>query len=473
MAMMPAFQWGQGGQALTPEQAKRQRAVAEALMGVQTDPQNMWEGIQSAVGQIGGALQNTRLDAQEGEARAQVAQALAEAQASGDPNALLGVIGNDWASDAERQIASLLYEQNQPKDPLEVGGVLVDPETYQPLFDSRTSEAQKPIEVNGQLVDPNTFEVLGDFRNAPEAPKPLAVNDQLVDPTTGEIIGDFRDPAPVSPRPMTPEERAMWGIPETDTTPYFLDDKGQPKAIGGGGQTINVGGNNDIGTIPSGMMVTRDAAGNVTGMSPIPGGPADIDAAAAANQAGTQIETDLDKSATTLATTSAVLDLLDNSDQPVTGTLSRPFALLSNTPAGRIRSYVTTLQSGVALSTMMRLKEASSTGATGFGQMNQKELGLLINDIGALDPDTTEPDIFRATVKRIEDRAKRVVEDIKRNVSPERIAELGLQDLLASFSEGGSSGAGNIDYNAPEPPPEWAGDPTLWQFMSPEDRALW
>jgi len=117
MAMMPAFQWGQGGQALTPEQAKRQRAVAEALMGVQTDPQNMWEGIQSAVGQIGGALQNTRLDAQEGEARAQVAQALAEAQASGDPNALLGVIGNDWASDAERQIASLLYEQNQPKEP--------------------------------------------------------------------------------------------------------------------------------------------------------------------------------------------------------------------------------------------------------------------------------------------------------------------------------------------------------------------
>jgi len=210
MAMMPAFQWGQGGQALTPEQAKRQRAVAEALMGVQKDPQNMWEGIQSAVGQIGGALQNTRLDAQEGEARAQVAQALAEAQASGDPNALLGVIGNDWASDAERQIASLLYEQSQPKDPLEV---------------------------NGQLVDPNTFEVLGDFRNAPEAPKPLAINDQLVDPTTGKVIGDFRDPPAPGFAPLTAEEAASLGLPPGS---YQRGPDNRIYEIGGGNTNVTV-----------------------------------------------------------------------------------------------------------------------------------------------------------------------------------------------------------------------------------------
>ena len=39
-------------------------------------------------------------------------------------------------------------------------------------------------------------------------------------------------------RPMTPQERAQWGIPETDKTPYKMTDSG-PVAIGGGGVTVN------------------------------------------------------------------------------------------------------------------------------------------------------------------------------------------------------------------------------------------
>lgn len=41
-----------------------------------------------------------------------------------------------------------------------------------------------------------------------------------------------------APRPMTAQERAAWGIPETDTTPYALVD-GMPEKIGGGGVTVN------------------------------------------------------------------------------------------------------------------------------------------------------------------------------------------------------------------------------------------
>jgi hypothetical protein len=45
------------------------------------------------------------------------------------------------------------------------------------------------------------------------------------------------------PRPMTAEERAAWGIPADDTTPYYFGDDGTPKALGGGGITINTGEN--------------------------------------------------------------------------------------------------------------------------------------------------------------------------------------------------------------------------------------
>lgn len=197
-----------------------------------------------------------------------------------------------------------------------------------------------------------------------------------------------------------------------------------------GGQTINVGGNNDIGTIPAGKMVTRDENGNVTGMVDIPGGPTALEAEQAEDRQGVQAASDAEQAGTMLGVASQVRDIIENADQPTTGTNSRPFALHSGTPAGRIRALVVPLQSGVALNAMMRLKAASAQGATGFGAMNQQELGLLINEIGALNPDTTEPDIFLDTLGRIENRYKRVIEDIQANVDPERIQELGLQPII-------------------------------------------
>ena len=80
--------------------------------------------------------------------------------------------------------------------------------------------------------------------------------------------------------------------------------------------------------------------------------------------------------------------------------------------------------------------------------MNKAELDLLLNDIGALDPATTEPDIFLDTVERIESRFQRIRDDIKKNVSPERFKELGL-DVLFSDAEltapiRGSPGQGGV-----------------------------
>lgn len=195
-----------------------------------------------------------------------------------------------------------------------------------------------------------------------------------------------------------------------------------------------------MGNIPPGFQVDYDEQGRPARMSPIPGSPAALEAEQAARDAaaqqGAQVGTDLGKAETVLDATKSIKEILGSADTPATGTLSRPFAAYSGSPAGKVRSYVGALKSGVALNAMMRLKEASSTGATGFGAMNEKELQLLIDDVGALEPDTTDPEIFAKTIDRIDSRFKRVVEDVKRNVSPERIRELGLEPLIQSMSGG-------------------------------------
>lgn len=119
---------------------------------------------------------------------------------------------------------------------------------------------------------------------------------------------------------------------------------------------------------------------------------------------------------------------------PTTGTVSQGYGWLSSTNAGRVRAYVASLRSGIVRQTMMRLKDASKSGATGFGQLNRSELQVLIDAMGALDPDNTPEDIFRQTLDRIEGQYKRVMSDIKRNVSPERLKELGLDELVNKYT---------------------------------------
>jgi hypothetical protein len=65
------------------------------------------------------------------------------------------------------------------------------------------------------------------------------INGQLVrTDSTGNAtpMGQFGN----QPRPMSQEERAAWGIPASDVTPYFLDEDGTPKALSGGGPLVTV-----------------------------------------------------------------------------------------------------------------------------------------------------------------------------------------------------------------------------------------
>jgi hypothetical protein len=265
------------------------------------------------------------------------------------------------------------------------------------------------------------------------------INGKVIDKQTLQPIADFSDP-------NTSIARVPIDNEGTYESRVVNKGTGETIAVLGRGRSqapetnVTVEGNK-YGTIPTGYQLIETPEG--ARMEPLPGSPAAREIAgeeeAAASQEAAQTEASASKAQTMLDATAGIKEEIKNASLPAVGTKSIPFGLYSETAAGRVRSYVNTLKSGVVLGAMMRLKEASATGATGFGQMNRAELQILIDNLGSLDPDNTSQDIFLKTVDRVENQYKRVVNDIRKNVSPERIKELGLEPLLKSIESGGSN----------------------------------
>ena len=108
--MAEPFLWGAGGKKITPGQAAVLRQIAAQKSQVGT-PSNLGEGLNA----IGSALVSNAYNARAGEAETEgqqaVAAALAQAQASGDPNALYGVVADPWATEGQRMVAGTLLDK--------------------------------------------------------------------------------------------------------------------------------------------------------------------------------------------------------------------------------------------------------------------------------------------------------------------------------------------------------------------------
>ncbi|MBZ9742357.1 hypothetical protein [Mesorhizobium sp. CO1-1-4] len=149
------------------------------------------------------------------------------------------------------------------------------------------------------------------------------------------------------------------------------------------GQTINVGGNNDIGTIPAGMQVIRDAQGNVTGMKPIPGGPAaKADADSAAQVAA--------KSQTRNASANIVVDDIDRALANIdaspmlnTGVGAAVTGAVPGTPAFNTSALIDTVKANAGFDKLQAMREASPTGGA-LGAVSDAENHMLQAAIGNL-----------------------------------------------------------------------------------------
>jgi hypothetical protein len=209
MAATTPFIWS-GNRAISATEAERNRKTAEALSNRYPKPQNMWEGLASLTGDVGGALLNWQSDQAEEAGRSEVAKALEAAQNGGNPNDFISVLGNEWASPSQSAVASALLNRG---------------------FAAEDRQAQWAREDSLRADD-----------RAYEAP----VRDLQLE--SGQFTLDQAREGFTSL--VTPEERAAEGIDPQDTRPWQKGADGKLYDFGSGsGQTINVttgGGTDDF-----------------------------------------------------------------------------------------------------------------------------------------------------------------------------------------------------------------------------------
>lgn len=169
MAIEP-FVWN-GNRAISATEAERNRKTAEALAARYPKPQNMWEGLASLTGDVGGALLNWQADQAEEKGRSEVAKALEAAQNGGNPMDYITVLGNEWASPSQSAVASALLNRAWSSEDRQAEWAREDARASQPDF--RTFESNGDI-FRFDNADPNAQPSM--LYDAPdvvaEAPKP-------------------------------------------------------------------------------------------------------------------------------------------------------------------------------------------------------------------------------------------------------------------------------------------------------------
>lgn len=183
--MAEAFVWGPGGKRISATQAATNRKTAEALANRVQNPKTYWEGIQSAVGDIGGSLLNWQADQAQEAGREEVAQALAAAQAGGDPSAYMTILGNEWASPSQSAVASALLNRGWSAEDRQANWDREDriraEEAARPKYDTFEGAGGDlfRVDVNNPDADPSLL------YDAPDPPREAPKIEEAFDPETG------------------------------------------------------------------------------------------------------------------------------------------------------------------------------------------------------------------------------------------------------------------------------------------------
>ncbi len=201
-------------------------------------------------------------------------------------------------------------------------------------------------------------------------------------------------------RPLTdPKERAYYGIPPEDKTPYLIDTDNKISSFGGGGVKIenNLGPTAiDYGDPEKGMVWARDSEGKVqlqkdpkTGYMrpiavPIAGGSIEQQAAADAAK-----ETDRKALASTGAgvvvqDVDRALAAIEANPTLTTGIVGSLTQGVPGTPAYNTGALITTIKANAAFDKLQALRAASPTGGA-LGNVSDTEGRLLASAIGNLE----------------------------------------------------------------------------------------
>lgn len=301
-----------------------------------------------------------------------VAQSLAaqSQQQGGMPNMqqLIELASDPWATDAQRGVVqALLQQQMQAQDPYNQAQL----EKLRLETEALRNPTQKPIEVGGVLLDPGTM----------------------------QPIFDSRDNTPSNVR-----EYEYYANAETAAgrQPMPFGDWDQSRRRSGATQ-ISVGGegapglgklSTDYGYIvdPETRQPVIDPATGLPKSASIPGSPA----WQAQRDAERQRELARTNAANYARTVTQDIGIADEylgqiegmaaEDGVIGANLRNTRASIAGTPENNMKSFVDSALSNVTLDTMNRMRESSPAGATGFGNMSERQMEVIRGVLGNWKP---------------------------------------------------------------------------------------
>jgi hypothetical protein len=208
-----------------------------------------------------------------------------------------------------------------------------------------------------------------------------------------------------------------------------------------GATNISMGGDTQIGTIPQGYEAIRDEETGAIQMRPIAGGPKDNSAQEAVQQGIKDTSTEL-----VLTAAERAREAARNRDFGAFGTTTVG-GMFPQSDSAEVLRQVDTLKSLAAAENLNTMRAASPTGGA-LGNVTEKELALLQNKSGALDPNSPN---FERDLADYERTLLRTIH------GPEA------GDAILSQARGGGQNTGGAPAGV---------DPEDWEFMTPEERAL-
>lgn len=324
---------------------------------------------------LGGALS---LDAGAGTAQ-QAGFPQPQQQQRTAPNmaAILQLANNPYLNDTQRTIlGSVLQQQMQANDPLRA----------LQLQAAQQGLTKGELEIAAMQQPKATeygFQTLGDGTVV------------RTNKATGEVVPAYEG----TPKPTTDVQNYEYAT----NNPGFVDYQQQLKKAGASSTNVNVGGegmpglgklSSDYGYVlnPETGQPVIDPSSGLPQAAPVPGSPAarQIEEETRAKEAGKRNASDY---ARTVVQDVGIaknylssLDGLAAADGVVGANYRKTRAGIPGTPEYNMTQFVESALSNVTLDTMNRMRETSAAGATGMGNMSDKQLKVIQGVLGQWDP---------------------------------------------------------------------------------------
>lgn len=167
------------------------------------------------------------------------------------------------------------------------------------------------------------------------------------------------------------------------TPPTFTEWQAQQRKAGASNTNVTVGGEAgpQVGTIPQGYQLMQDPATGAYRMEAIPGGPEDMSAKSAAAESSAMTASDIVTTAAQRARQAAEGRNFGSFGTTMIGSINP----LSD--SAEVMRNVDVLKSQAAVGNLQAMRNASPTGGA-LGSVTEKELKLLQDKSGALDPNS-------------------------------------------------------------------------------------